>query len=215
MTGEINHELKLANVEHMTRMEKFAALKAQVLDRSLSMELRLRAMMQIDALIWARRQVTADYVGEDDKIATAKKEAERKRLAVQYAERVEAGLPVRSHRHVVGRWTSVEHGDGFGAPPLGVCLHCGRRYDHFARPRSRMCSRTCARRDYEARKKAASAATMVNGQRANDATRPDDTGRRESASAGLLMALKAKEMNAGSQKFFFEKFASAIKYLFA
>jgi hypothetical protein len=154
-TAELSSELRPTRDEHDARMARFAALKATALDRTLSKELRLRAVMQIDAMVWARRRVTADHVDETpDKIALAKQEAERRRLARQHDERVAKGLPVR-HRRINGVWKSVEPGDSFGIPP-GVCHQCGRGFDILAR-RSVYCSALCRRTAYRIRQRA-----MVN-----------------------------------------------------
>jgi hypothetical protein len=150
-------ELRRASEEHSVRVARFNALKSQVLDRNLPLELRLRAHMLIDAEIWRRRQVVTEYAGEPDKITITKQEAERRRLAVQHAERMEAGLPVRSRHHIVGRWSSTEGGDAMGAPPPGICVECGRRFTHRTSLYCSPCRRAIynaerVRRLHEARK---------------------------------------------------------------
>ncbi len=144
-------ELKLANEEHSTRMEKFAALKRTALDRTLDKETRLRAVMQIDALIWARRSVITEYQADTpDKITTAKREADRRRLVRWRSARIARGLPTRPRR-LIGAWRSTEQPDTLASPPPGVCIVCGKGFDTLARTRSRTCSRQCTRTAYRAR----------------------------------------------------------------
>lgn len=153
--SNVNTALKLASEEHSIRVARFNALKAQVLDRSLPLELRLRAYMLIDAEIWRRRQVTADYMGAPDKIVLSKQRSEVVRLERVRAERAAQGLPTRTRR-LIGTMCLAEPSDAFTAPPPGVCHNCGRRFDPERRT-SIYCSPYCRRAVYNARRR------MVNG----------------------------------------------------
>lgn len=147
----ITHEHRLAAEEHAEYWNKVAELKSIVLNRGLDKETRLAAMMAIDALIWGRRRGRVEQAidGVPDKIVRAKNAAERKRLERLRIERIMAGLPIRP-RVPVGAWHSTEASDKIVTPT--VCAWCGKPYDIFSRPRSRMCSRHCAQAAYVARK---------------------------------------------------------------
>ncbi len=127
----------------------FEQLKGTILDRSLPLEARLRAHMQLDAIIWRRRSVATE-AHEADRITTSKQRAEKRRLARTRAERIAAGLPVRPRR-VTGTIRATESADAFGHPP-GVCIACGKRFDSAVRLRSMTCSHACSRALRRARK---------------------------------------------------------------
>ncbi len=152
----ITTELKLASEEHARKRAHFDSLVRTALDRTLSKETRLRAVMQIDNIIWLQRSVTVDYVGAPDKIALAKAAAERRRLDRDHAERIAKGLPVRP-RKINGVWVSTDPLDTLAAPPPGVCIECGRGFDPDVR-RSIYCSAMCRRLAYRARKRMVNAA---------------------------------------------------------
>ncbi len=150
---ETNHELRLASEEHSARVAKFNALKTTILDRSLSMELRLRAHMQIDNLIWQRRLVVTEYKSDEpDKITVAKQRSEVVRLERVRAERAAQGLPTRTRR-VIGSMSIAEPGDRLASPPPGVCHNCGKRFDTMVRVRTVYCRELCRREAYRARKR--------------------------------------------------------------
>ena len=142
-TVEVKSELRIAAAEHSAATARMAELKATVLNRSLPMELRLRAHMEIDAKIFARQSRFQEFADDTlDKIALAKKRGEARRNVRRHAQRIAAGLPTRPRKdRTVGTWSSGERRDGFKATD-GRCLVCGGAID---RHRSRTCSPKCAR----------------------------------------------------------------------
>jgi hypothetical protein len=112
-------------------------------------EQQLRALMERDAQIFARRELDhASLIVEADRIALAKKAAETRRLIRTRQQRIAAGLTVYKPQRPSGIWTSGEHADGFRASD-GKCVVCG---GCIGRDRSRTCSPTCARALRAARK---------------------------------------------------------------
>lgn len=140
--SEINAELRLAAAEHSHSTARMEKLKATVADQSLSREARLVAQMRLDKIFFDQRSRQQSFAEEGDKITTAKKRSERKRLARERLKRIAAGLPIRPrHGHPLGIWASNDSADSLTATD-GRCVVCGGRIN---RDRSRTCSATCAR----------------------------------------------------------------------
>jgi predicted RNA-binding Zn-ribbon protein involved in translation (DUF1610 family) len=149
---EVKAELKRATGEHSAATTRIATLKSTALDRSLPLELRLRAHMQIDAIIFARHSRFQDRADDiPDKITLAKKRAERRRLDREQARRIAKGLPTRPrHRPVGGVWNSTERPDA-ARVDYRVCASCGKAIPDTRGVRSITCSPECRRAIYRAR----------------------------------------------------------------
>jgi hypothetical protein len=149
IASEVKSELKYAAVEHSASTTRIATLRATVLDRSLPMELRLRAHMQIDAIIWARHSRFQDHTDDTpDKITIARRRGERRRLDREQAERIAKGLPSRPRRRTVGTWNSSETPDTVRTD-YRICAACGKPIPD-ARVRTVTCSPECRRAVYRA-----------------------------------------------------------------
>lgn len=79
------------------RIARLAELKTVVLDRSRTMEARLRAHMQIDAIVWSRRTMAHECIDNStpDKISISKKRAEDRRQNRLSASRIARGMILR------------------------------------------------------------------------------------------------------------------------
>jgi predicted nucleic acid-binding Zn ribbon protein len=146
MRDDVKHELRQATIESSRSTEHLMALKATVLDRTQSLEIRLRAYMQIDAIMWAKRSLLHDRMGDTPtKIDIAKLNGERIRAERRRAKRIEAGLLTRPRRKhtVTGAWRSTERPDAIMSG-YRICVVCAHPISDD-RQRSETCSPKCQR----------------------------------------------------------------------
>lgn len=150
--GMLNLQLRLADEERDAYQSRLMELKTTALDRTLDLEMQLRAFMQIDSAIWKKRVASIhDCVdGEPDKITASKKNSERRRLARLKAERVALGLPIR--RAPIGALHVAEQPDAVRTS-FRLCVVCGATIPDGRTLRATMCSKRCSGAAFRARKR--------------------------------------------------------------
>jgi hypothetical protein len=125
-------QLRDANTEQAAHVARLSALKSTVLDRSLDLETRLRALLEIDSIIWRRRRATTENVSDDcvDKITRARRDHDARRLERERQARIAAGLSVRGPRKhlkartpTTGAMVCTEPSDSIDVRP--PCMRCG------------------------------------------------------------------------------------------